>query len=90
MDLAVVVKKYLSAAGGFGQPAHLSTLGLSKTETEKAISALDEDYQISRYMLLSRERDETLSSYPSEARVYLINGFEASHFSLEAGIQKLL
>jgi hypothetical protein len=90
MGLAGIVKKYLEISGGFDRPVHLSALGLSTGETEKMISALDEDYQISRYMLLSRERDEALGAYAQEARVYLINGFEVSHLSFQAGIQKLL
>ncbi len=90
MGLAGIVKKYLETSGGFERPVHLSALGLSRAETEKIISALDEDYQISRYMLLSRERDEALSAYPHDARVYLINGFEVSHLSFQPGIQKLL
>ncbi len=90
MDLATAVKKYMEMAGGFERPVHLSLLGLPKDETEKIISAWDEDYQISRYMLLSRERDEALVSYPSEARVYLINGYECSHVSFHSDIQKVL
>ncbi len=90
MDLPSVVKKYLEIAGGFDRPVHLSMFGLSKAETEKIISTLDEDYQISRYMLLSRERDEALESFPADTRVYLINGFECSHVSFNRGIEKLL
>jgi len=54
------------------------------------ISAFDDDYQISRYMVLSRERDEELVSYAPEARVYSINGFEVSHVSLSPEIRKVL
>jgi hypothetical protein len=90
MDLASLVKKYLEIAGGFGRPVHLSEFGLPRAEMERLLSAFDEDYQISRYMLLSRERDEALSSYPAEARVYRINDFEVSHVSFEAGVEKLL
>jgi hypothetical protein len=54
------------------------------------ISAFDDDYQISRYMVLFREPDEELLSYPPEARVYSINGFEASHVSFAPGIRKIL
>jgi hypothetical protein len=90
MDLAALVKKYLEIAGGFGRSVHLSQFGLSKTETEKLIAALDEDYQISRYMVLSRERDEALAPYLSGARVYLINGYEVTHVSFDADVQKLL
>ncbi len=90
MELAEFVKRYLEAAVEFGRPIHLSLLGLSRAETERVISALDEDYQISRYMLLSRERDEALASFPAESRVYVINGFEVSHLSIHPEIQKLL
>jgi hypothetical protein len=90
MDLATAVKKYLEIAGEFGRSVHLSRFDLPKAETEKVISAWDEDYQISRYMLLSRERDEALLSYPSEARVYCINGFECSHVSFHPDVQRLL
>ncbi len=90
MDLAAIVKKYLEISGDFGRPVHLSAFGLSKAETERVISALDEDYQISRYLLLSRERDEVLSSSPVDSRFYTINGFEVSHLSFQPEIQKLL
>ncbi len=90
MDLAAAVKNYLETAGDFGRPVHLSALGLSKSETERIIAGFDEDYQISRYMLLSREQDEALAAYPADARVYSINGFEVSHLSFQPGVQKLL
>lgn len=90
MNLAALVRKYLEVAGGFGPSVHLSGFGLSKGETEKLISALDEDYQISRYLVLSREPDERLAAFPAEARVYMINGFEYSHVSFHPDIQKLL
>ncbi len=90
MELASIVKKYLEKTGGFDRPMHLSELGLSQADTEKILSALDEDYQISRYMLFSRERDEALDSFPSASRVYLINGFECSHMTFRPGIQKLM
>ena len=90
MDLAAAVQRYLEVAGGFGQPLHLSQLGLPKAETEKLISAWDEDYQISRYFLLSRERDADLESFPADQRVYLINGYECTHLSFHADVQKLL
>ncbi len=90
MDLATVVKKYLEASGGFDRPVHLSRLGFPKGETEKIVSDFDEDYQISRYMLLSREGDDVLGAYPIDARVYLINEFEVSHVTFHADIQKLL
>jgi hypothetical protein len=90
MHLAAAVGKYLEVAGEFGRPAHLSALGLSKQETERVVSVWDEDYQISRYMLLSRESDEALESFPPGSRVYLINGFEYSHLSFHSDVQALL
>ncbi len=90
MDLATAVKKYLEISGGFSRPVHLSLFVLSKSETEEMMSAWDEDYQISRYMVLTRQSDETLSSFPSGMRVYTVNGFECSHLSFHPDIQKLL
>ena len=90
MDLPTLVKKYQEIAGGFGQPVHLSQFGLPKNEIEKLVSGFDEDYQISRYLLLSREADEALTSYPPDCRVFLISGFECTHLSLHADIQTIL
>jgi hypothetical protein len=90
MDLAAAVRKYLEVAGAFDRPVHLSAFGLSKQETERTVSVWDEDYQISRYMLLSCESDEALESFPPGSRVYLINGFEYSHLSFHSDIKALL
>jgi hypothetical protein len=90
MDLATLVKKYLELSGGFDRPLHLSRLGLSRPEIQKLFSQWDEDYQISRYMFLSREKDESLSSYPENERVFLVNGFESSHVTFNQNIQDLL
>lgn len=89
MDLATLVKKYLELSGGFDRPLHLSCLGLSRPEIENLFSQWDEDYQISRYMLLSREKDESLTSIPESERVFLVNGFECSHVTFNQNIQEL-
>ncbi len=90
MNLAAAVKKYVEVTGRFGESMHLSQFGVSKAETERSVSAWDEDYQISRYLLLSRARDEELASFPPDLRVFLINGYECTHLSFHAGIQTLL
>lgn len=90
MDLATLVKKYLESAGGFGRPLHLSHFGLPKPEIERIFSEWDEDYQISRYMMLSQERDEELALFPVHERVFLVNGFECSHVTFNQDIQKLM
>ena len=86
MDLASFVQRYLEIAGEFGPPVPLSQLGLGKEELEGTISVLDEDYQISRYMHLSRSGD-TVAAGPE---LYRINGFEYSHVSFHPGIQQLV
>ncbi len=90
MNLSELVEKYVEAAGGFGRPVHLSFLGLSKSETEKLIAGFDEDYQVSRYLLLLRETDEALDALPEADRVYRINGVECSHISFQPDVRKLL
>jgi len=90
MNLAGLVKKYLEIAGGYGRSVHLSEFGLTNADTEELISAFDEDYQISRFMRLSRQADEVLKGYPAEKRLYKINDFEISHLSFDPGVEKLL
>jgi len=88
MDLAVVVKTYLERAGGYELPLHLSQFGLAKQEIEALFSGFDEDYQISRFLLLSRQED--LSRFPESVRVFSINGCEYSHVAFREGIENLL
>jgi hypothetical protein len=90
MNLAAGIKRYLEVAGGFDRPLHLSQFDLPKAEIEKLVSAWDEDYQISRYLLLSREPDKDLTALPAQERVYLINGFECTHLIFHPDIQTLL
>ena len=90
MDLRTLIKRYLELAGGFNRQLHLSRFGLSKQEVEKSFSEWDQDYQISRYMMLSRETGEALKTIPDSDRIYIINGFECSHVSFNQDIQSLL
>jgi hypothetical protein len=90
MDLPTLVRKYLELAGGFDRPLHLSRFDLSRPEIEKLFSQWDEDYQISRYMFLSLEKDESLSTFSEGERIFLINGFECSHVAFNQNIQNLL
>ncbi len=90
MDLAAAVAKYLALTGGFDRFLHLSQFGLPRAEIEQIISVWDEDYQISRYMRLSRERDEDLAAFSPDRRIFLVNGFECTHLAFHPDIQKLL
>ncbi len=89
MDLAAAVKKYLELAGGFDRPLHLSQMGLTKPEVERIFSAWDEDYQISRFMVLSRAGDDELTSFPEDMRAFQINNYEYTHVSFRPGVQQL-
>jgi len=90
MDLAEFVARYTQLSERIGAGVHLSQFGLGKKKTEKMVSDFDNDYQISRYMVLFREPDDELLSYPPDSRVYSINGFEVSHIFLAPGIRELL
>lgn len=90
MDLAAVVKRYVELSGGFDQPLHLSRFGLAKPEIEKLFAAWDEDYQISRFMLLTRARDEELTLYPEDQKVFRINDYDYSHVTFRSGIEQHL
>ena len=90
MDLGAAVRKYLASVGEFGRPLHLSEFELPKDEIERIFSAWDEDYQISRYLLLTRAPDEELEAFPPHARVYAVNGHESSHVTFRADIERLI
>jgi hypothetical protein len=80
VKLAELIERYLSASGGYGKPAALSSFGLSRADTESAFSLFDEDYMISRYFHFHNRSGES----------YQINGFPQTHVSIDAEIQSIL
>lgn len=80
MSLSELVRLYRLQAGDFGQPVALAAFQLSPTETERLFSAYDEDYHISRFFHFSEASGQKFS----------INGFSATHVSLDAEIQSIL
>jgi len=80
MTLPELVKKYVAIAGGFGRPAALSAFDLPPGGTEQAFAALDEDYQISRFLHFEKRDGEQ----------FLINGFAQTHLTVDAEIRSLL
>jgi hypothetical protein len=80
MGLKELVAKYLAAAGSFGAAVPLEAFGISRAETEKVFSVLDEDYQISRFFHFSEQGGAS----------YSINGFPQTHVALDAAIESLL
>jgi hypothetical protein len=80
MSLREMVDRYLSIASGFSVPVALSSFALSQAETERLFSDYDEDYHISRFLHFSQDAGAE----------FLINGFPATHMSVDAEIQSML
>ena len=79
-DLRQLVERYLLLAGQFGRAVSLDSFALGGEETERVFSALDEDYQISRYLKFSRQSGAEFS----------VNGFPQTHVAFEEAILDLL
>ena len=80
MALGELVRRYLAGAGGYGKFMAISSLGLSRSEAEKAFNILDEDYHISRFFQFRNENGEA----------YEINGFPQTHFAIDSEIESIL
>ena len=80
IPLRRLVELYLSAAGTFGIPVSLASFALSQAETERIFSGYDEDYHISRFFHFSQQAGPPFS----------IDGFPATHVSIDAEIQSIL
>jgi hypothetical protein len=80
MPLGELVRLYRQHAGEFGKPVVLSAFGLAHAETERLFSGYDEDYHISRFFHFTEAGGENFS----------INGFSATHVSLDAEIETIL
>ena len=80
MDLKQIVEKYLAASGGYGTVVSLAALGLSRADAEKALGAIDEDYNISRFFHFQCAAGAN----------FTINGFPQTHLSIDSGIQEIL
>jgi hypothetical protein len=80
MELAEIVEKYLTVAGGYGNSVPLSSLNLSQAEIEDVFSAFNEDYHISRFLRFACAAGAS----------YRINGFPQTHVCVDAEIQSIL
>lgn len=80
MSLCELVRLYRAHAANFGDPVALFSFGLTSPETERLFSGYDEDYHISRFFHFSEGTGQKFS----------INGFSATHVSLDAEIQSIL
>ncbi len=80
MSLSELVRVYRLRVGDFGQPVALSAFALSPAETERLFSGYEEDYHIGRFFHFTERSGQKFS----------INGFSATHVSIDAGIQTIL
>jgi hypothetical protein len=80
MSLSELVKQYVAMAGGYGKFMAISSLGLARSEAEKAFDILDEDYHISRFFHFRNDGGEA----------HEINGFPQTHFSIDSEVQSIL
>ena len=80
MPLRELVDRYLSIAGSFSNPAALSLFALSQAETERLFAGYEEDYHISRFLHFSQDAGTQFS----------INGFPATHVSIDAEVRSIL
>jgi hypothetical protein len=80
MPLRELVDHYLSIAGSFGIPVALSSFALGQAVTERLFSGYEEDYHISRFLHFSQDAGTPFS----------INGFPATHVSIDTEVQSLL
>ena len=80
MNLAEIVEKYLTIAGGFGFLSALADFGLDREQAERIFGVFDEDYHISRYFHFSEVSGPALT----------INGFNQTHVTIDEDIQSIL
>ncbi len=90
MQLKELVARYHELADGYDRAIHLSELGLPKEELERELSALEEDYQISRFLRLTRAPDDENRPRAGGAALYTINGYDYSHLAILPEIESLL
>jgi hypothetical protein len=80
MPLGEVVSRYRTLSGGFGRAVALEKFALAPDEVERLFGGFDEDYHISRFFQFT----------DLEGTRYSINGFPATHVSLDAEIETIL
>ena len=81
MSLKELTDLYRKLVHAFGDPIPISKFGFSVDETERFFSGFDEDYHISRFFHFTEE---------SATQRYSINGFPATHVSIDPEIESIL
>ncbi len=80
MDLRQIVERYSALARNFGEAVPLAKFGLTREQTERLFSGLDEDYHISRFLQFSQ----------GDGLKYQINGEVVTHLALDPAIRSIL
>ena len=80
LSLHELIDRYRNLVHAFGDPVALSNFGFSIEEADRLFSAFDEDYHISRFFHFTEGSGQKFS----------INGFAATHVSIDAEIQTIL
>lgn len=81
MSLKELTDLYRKLVHAFGDPIAISKFGFSVTEAERLFSSFDEDYHISRFFHFTEQ--------PAAQR-HSINGFAATHVSIDPEIESIL
>jgi hypothetical protein len=83
--LPEIVKKYLAAAGGYGESVAIAKLDIPREELQRSFDFLDEDYHISRFFHF-----ENVPDADDSTATIVINDFPQTHLSIDPGIQSIL
>ena len=81
MPLKELTDLYGKLVHAFGDPIPISKLGFSVEEAERLFSGFDEDYHISRFFHFTEQ---------AAAQRHSINGFPATHVSIDPEIESIL
>ena len=81
MSLKELTDVYRKLVHAFGDPIPISKFGFSVEEAERLFSGFDEDYHISRFFHFTEQ---------PAAKRHSINGFPATHVSIDPEIESIL
>jgi len=81
MSLKELTDLYRKLTHAFGDPIPISKFGFSVEEAERLFSGFEEDYHIGRFFHFTVE---------PAAQLHSINGFPATHVSIDPEIESIL
>lgn len=81
MPLKELTDLYCKLVHAFGDPIPISKFGFSVEEAERLFSGFEEDYHIGRFFHFTEQ---------PAAQPHAINGFPATHVSIDPEIESIL